>query len=110
MATATVTIITILLFLGAGAWIFVMAYWILGRLGIWKWATYRRLNKRYKKYEFKEEIINWCLPKIKNQWKFKDIRTISKYETDRGERIYTYLMLTKLPKGELEQLIERRTG
>ena len=110
MASTSITIITIGLFLGAGAWMFLMAKWILGRFGIWKWATYKRLKKRYKNQPFNNEIVNWCLGRMERKWRYKDVKTILNYETDKGEILYTYLALQKLPKEELKMLLERRSN
>ena len=110
MATLTVTLITIALFIGAGAWVFFMIKWILGRLGIWQWATYKRLSKRYKNEPFNNETLEWCLERMEKKWRYKDIRTILKYEKDKGEILYTYLALQKLPKEELKMLLERRSN
>jgi len=104
MVNVTTTIITIILFIGAGAWTLLILYWGLGKLGLWKFATYRRLKRRFKDYEFKDNVVIWCAEKIKRGWKFKDVRRISKYETNRGEIIFTYLSLTKLPKDDLEAI------
>jgi len=106
MAGVIATIITILLFIGAGAWVGLILYWGLGKMGIWKFATYRRLKRRFKDYQFKDDILFWCIDKITKKWKYKDIRTISKYHEKKAEIIYTYLSLLKLSKEEL-QMLER---
>lgn len=110
IATITATIITIILFIGAGAWVFWMAYWMLGRFGIWQWATYRRLKKRYNDDPFDDKVVEWCLAKMDRKWRYKDIRTILKYEKDKGDVLYTWLSLSKLGKVEINELLERRSN
>lgn len=104
-----IIIITLLMFLGFIVWIGWMAYWILGKFGLWKWATTRRLGKRFgKNFEFHDDSINWCLDKIQKKWKYKDVRKFVGYEKNGSELHYTFLMLSNLSPIELSQISERR--
>jgi hypothetical protein len=100
MATTLVTILTGIFFLLFVAWIFWMCYWILGKFGIWKWATYHRLKRKFKNLEFREDAIEWCNQAIEKKWRFKDVRRFVKYEPAGSELLYTYLTLVKLRKNE----------
>lgn len=102
------TIIVIVMFVGIIAWVFLMAVWMLGKFGLWKWATYRKLKKRFKDADFNEDALEWCLDKIEKKWRYKDVRRFVKYENDAGELLYTFISLTKLNKKELTEIIERR--
>jgi hypothetical protein len=84
-----------------------MAYWILGKFGLWKWATYRKLKRRYKKFEFKDDAIKWAIDKIQRKWRFKDIRRFIKYEKNGGELLYTFMMLSKLSPQEIENITKK---
>ena len=107
MATTLIIIISIIFSFLFIAWIFWMAYWILGKFGIWKWATYRRLKKKFKDLEFRDDAIEWCNNVIEKNWRFKDIKKFVKYEPAGSELLYTYLALIKLKKNKPK--IERRT-
>jgi len=102
----TTLIITGIFFLLFVAWIFWMCYWILGKFGLWKWATYRRLKRKFRDLEFREDAIEWCNQAIEKKWKFKDVRRFVKYEPVGSELLYTFLALSKLKKNEPK--IERR--
>ena len=99
--------IMFLVFLG---FLFMMAYWILGKFGLWKWATYRRLKKRYKDFEFDEKHIQWGVRAIQRKWKFKDVRRFIKYEPKGSELLYTYMMLEKLSPAEIQQISEKEVN
>lgn len=103
------SIIVILMFIGLIAWIFVMVRLVLGKLGLWKWATYRRLKKKYKDFEFRDDALDWCLDKIVKQWEYKDVRRFVKHEKNGDELLYTFILLKKLNAEELAETIERRT-
>jgi len=108
MVSETITlIITGFMFVLFVIWLFWMAYWILGKFGIWKWATYHRLKKRYKDVGFKDDAITWAVDKIHKEWKFKDIKRFVKYEKDGGELLYTFMALSKLSPLELENITEK---
>lgn len=77
-------------------------YFALGKFGLWKFATYRRLKKRYRNLEFKDDAILWCVDKIKMKWRFKDIKRFTKYEPEGSELLYTFMALSKLSPSELE--------
>jgi hypothetical protein len=96
----TTLIITGIFFLLFVVWIFWLCYWILGKFGLWKWATYRRLKKKFKNLEFREDAIEWCNQAIDKKWRFKDVRRFVKYEPAGSELLYTFLVLTKLKKKE----------
>jgi hypothetical protein len=101
MAQNTLTlIITGALVLFFVAWIFWMCYWILGKFGIWKWATYRRLKKKFKNLEFREDAIEWCNNAIQKKWRFKDVKRFVKYEPIGSELLYTFLALNKLNRNK----------
>ena len=112
VSTTLVLIFTILFFLFFVGWIFWLCYWILGKFGIWKWATYRRLKRKFKNLEFREDAIEWCNQAIEKKWKFKDVRRFVKYEPVGSELLYTYLALKKLKKKEpyLPDISERRSN
>jgi len=101
MAQNTLTlIITGALVLFFVAWIFWMCYWILGKFGLWKWATYRRLKKKFKNLEFREDAIEWCNNAIQKKWRFKDVKRFVKYEPIGSELLYTFLALNKLNRNK----------
>jgi hypothetical protein len=104
-----VVIITLFMFLGFVAWIGWMAYWMLGKFGLWKWATTKRLSRRFgKNYEFSKDAIDWCVDKIQKKWRYKDIRKFIGYEKNGSELHYTFLMLSKLTPIELSQITSER--
>lgn len=84
----------------ASLWIFLMSYWILGKLGLWKWATYRRLKKKFKNLDFSDKNIEWSNHAIERKWRFKDVRRFSKYEQNGSELLYTFMVLDKLRRSE----------
>ena len=100
MATTLIIIISIIFSFLFIAWIFWMAYWILGKFGIWKWATYRRLKKKFKNLEFREDAIEWCNNAIQKKWRFKDVKRFVKYEPIGSELLYTFLALNKLNRNK----------
>ena len=102
-----ILILTGAFFLLFVSWIFWMVYWILGKFGIWKWATYRRLKRKFKNLDFREDAIEWCNEAIEKKWKFKDVKRFVKYEPAGSELLYTYLALIKLKKKE-PHIDERR--
>jgi len=102
-----ILVISGIMFLVFVAFLFLMTYWMLGKFGLWKWATYRRLKKRYKDFEFKEDAIKWCADAMKKKWRFKDVRRFIKYERDGSELLYTYMMMMKLSPEEIKQISEK---
>jgi len=102
------TIITGFMFLLFVLWLVWMAYWILGKFGIWRWATYHRLKRKYKDIYFKDDAIKWAVDKIEKKWKFQDVKRFIKYEkANGGELLYTYMSLSKLSPFELENITEK---
>lgn len=112
VSTAIVLVITLGVIFFFIVWVFWLAYWILGKFGIWKWATYRRLRKKFKNLEFRADAIEWCNEAIEKNWKFKDVKRFVKYEPAGNELLYTYLALKKLKKEEpnLPRIDERRSN
>jgi|TARA_R100001530_G_scaffold25421_1_gene20492 hypothetical protein len=102
-----VTIVTGFMFLLFMIWIGWSIYFALGKFGLWKFATYRRLKKKYRNTEFKDDAIVWAVDKIQKKWKFKDVRRFTKYETDGSELLYTFMSLSKLSPTELENINEK---
>lgn len=110
MASQIVVIgITLLMFLCLLGVIGFLLYWMLGKFGLWKFATRKRLSKRFgKNFEFSDDAIEWCLDKIQKKWKYKDVRKFIGYEKNGSELHYTFLMLSELSPIELSQIAERR--
>ena len=106
MVSGIAVIITIFIFLLLFGALFFVIYWILGKFGIWKWATYRRLRRRYKNVDLSEEAIKWAMDKIFKKWKFKDVKKFVGYEKESGELLYTYMTLCKLSQYELDRYKE----
>ena len=102
MASTLTLILTGIFFLLFVAWIFWMCYWILGKFGLWKFATYRRLKKKFRDLEFNEEAIAWCNNAIERQWRFKDVRRFAKYEPNGSELLYTFMVLDKLNRQQMK--------
>lgn len=75
-------------------------FWILGKFGLWKWATYRKLKRRFKDTEFLEEHIAFCNNAIEKKWRYKDILRFIKYEKDGSKLLYTFLVMEELKKNE----------
>jgi len=104
-----ILLITGIMFLLFIAWIFWMVYWMLGKFGLWKWATFRRLKRKFgENFVFKDDAIEWCLDKIQKKWKYKDVRKFIGYEPNGRELHYTFLTFDKISKQELDMITERR--
>lgn len=111
MVSETITLIlTGFMFLLFVIWIFWMIYWMLGKFGLWKFSTYRRLKRRYKNREFDDEEMKWAIDKIGKKWKYKDVRRFVKYEPNGSELLYTFMVLSKLKPEELESYKEVENG
>jgi hypothetical protein len=77
-------------------------FWLLGKFGLWKLATYRRLKKKFRNLEFDENKIAWVNNALEKKWKYKDVLRFIKYERDGSELLYTFLVMEKLKKAEKE--------
>ena len=107
VSSALALIITGFMFLTFFICVFGVLFFILGKFGLWKWATYRRLKKRYKHLDFNDDALKWAIDKINKKWKFKDIRRFVKYEgKEGGELLYAFLVLSKLSPQELDSYKE----
>lgn len=103
MASPIVNAITIMLFIGLLAWIIFLGFKFLKRLGFWKAIKFRSLKRKYKDYEFKDNILNWCITANHRGWSYYDVKRFAKYESNKSERLYTFLMISKLTEQELEE-------
>ena len=103
-----VTIFVGVIILSTITWSLLMIHLGLRFMKIYDFFSHQRLKWKFKgKPKFEdEEIVYFVAIVIKRKWKYRDIKKITKNNPKQDEILYTYMIMSKLGKEYINNLLE----